>query len=203
MGLRNWLLPIARFFLHVILFGGLLRFLQCLRHRWVPFVRWLLPPPSVVPPSAVQQAIRRAAECRLAPSTRPPPEPDYSWRCAILRLIVGCIAVLSTTHLSIVFPVVKTMSSTDPSPPPPAADVKPTFDELESMLNKVELLDRHDQGSSPRDATSSHGDGGAISDDYASLAQVIAAAVASALRATQRAPSKFQITVLTLLSKAQ
>jgi hypothetical protein len=55
------------------------------------------------------------------------------------------------------------------------------------MLHQAELLDRSDQALSSRATSTSHDDGGDLNN--AALAQVIAAAVTSALRATQRATS--------------
>ena len=179
-----WEILLVSFISQVLPSGGLWHLLRRLCHCWALFLSWLVPLLSVASPCVVLQAPYRATECRLSTSTRPPPDPDSCRQCHLFWLIVGCLATLLSSYVMPVLFFPKTMNSADPLVPLPSDDSKPTFAELESMLHKAELLDSQDQASLSWATSASPGEGGVLTDDHASLAQIITAAVASALRTT-------------------
>ena len=163
--------------------GGLLLGLRL----WLFSLHWLFLLLPIASPRVVMKTIRRAAESRLLPSSRPPPEPDSVHRRRLVWLIVGCI--VSSMPPAHAFPVPHFSETMNPDPTSPLFSVdesKPTIADLESMLAKADLpadagADLHPSSRAPsRSGTTDS----AVFGDPASLAQVVAAAVASALRAT-------------------
>ena len=176
-------------------FGGLLGLLSLLLLILARISIYFLS--IIAPPQAVTQAFHRAAEGRVAPTIRPPPKPDPArfqyasslWmivRCPRRRLllpwlIVGYIATSSHSHLIRYHPSRQIM------------DRKPSLSDLQAMAHSAELLG-HEPSSRH---TTDTGTESPLAPDRstATLAEIIAAAVTSALASTKQMESPASRTV--------
>jgi hypothetical protein len=115
------------------------------------------------------------------------------WRRRLFELIVRYLFTSLSSHTINAPLSPKTMNSDAHSPPSSTKDAKPTLDELESMLHKTKLIDCSDQPPSSRTMLTLHDNSVHLHDDdahsAAALAQVIAAAVTSAMHTIKRTTS--------------